>query len=259
MTISDDIKQWRKARRDELLARRAAVTETQYREWNETITGLVLEGFPILQRMAVGFYWPYRGEVDPRFTIHRLREGGARAALPVVVQKNAPLQFREWWPGVRTSPGALNLPVPDGTDVVEPEALLIPPVGFDDRGYRLGYGGGYFDRTLAVMAPQSLKIGLAFDLSRISTIQPQPHDVPMDFVVTETGIHYVSEQGLERIDNACHVNELTDVIVRTRGLAAGKDHARVCGQPFEGDQITVREYASPPCYAHELDPAYKDM
>jgi len=240
------------------MVRRAAVTATQYREWNETITGLLLEGFPILQRMAVGFYWPYRGEVDPRFTIHRLREEGARVALPVVVQKSAPLQFREWWPGVRTSLGALNLPVPEGTDVMKPEALLIPPLGFDDRGYRLGYGGGYFDRTLAVMAPEPLKIGLAFDLSRIPTIKPQPHDVPMDFVVTETGIHYVSERGLERIGHACHVSELADAIIRARGLAAGKDHAPVCGQPFGGDQLTVREYASPPCYAHELDPAYRD-
>jgi 5,10-methenyltetrahydrofolate synthetase len=89
-----------------------------------------------------------------------------------------------------------------GTQAVTPGALLIPPIGFDAQGYRLGYGGGYFDRTLASLDPQPLKIGVAFELSRIETIRPQPHDIPMDFIVTEAGIHRVGPGGLQRVERA---------------------------------------------------------
>jgi 5,10-methenyltetrahydrofolate synthetase len=77
----------------------------------------------------------------------------------------------------------------------------MPPVGFDERGFRLGYGGGFFDRTLAHLAPQPLKIGLARGASRMETIHPQPHDIPMDFVITEEGIHEVGASGLRRLDD----------------------------------------------------------
>ena len=95
-----------------------------------------------------------------------------------------------------TEPGVLNLPVPQGTEILVPDALLIPPVGFDEGGYRLGYGGGYFDRTLAAMHPQPKKIAVAFEMSRISTIRPQPHDIGMDFVVTELGVYQAMPHGL---------------------------------------------------------------
>ena len=162
------------------------------------VTALLLRGFPLLHEATVGFYWPFKGEFDPRFVIHRLRQQGARVALPVVLQKNAPLEFREWWPGVAMARGVFDLPIPHGTEVLQPGALLIPPVGFDAQGYRLGYGGGYFDRTLAAMSsPQPLKIALGFELSRIATIRPQPHDIAMDFVVTELGIYQAGENGLQ--------------------------------------------------------------
>ena len=79
-------------------------------------------------------------------------------------------------------------PVPR-TPTVVPDAVLMPPVGFDGAGYRLGYGGGYFDRTLASLSPRPLAIGVARELSRMETIRPQSWDVPMDFVITEEGIH----------------------------------------------------------------------
>jgi 5-formyltetrahydrofolate cyclo-ligase len=190
VTDPGELGPWRKELRAELLSRRMAVRRNVRLAWNDAITALLLEGFPDLRTMVVGFYWPFRGEFDPRPAIQRLMEDGARAALPVVVQKNAPLQFQAWWPGapMRESGGLFKIPVPDATDIVTPEALLIPPVGFDSCGYRLGYGGGYFDRTLASMAPQPLKIGVGFELSRIPTIRPQPYDIPMDFIVTEAGI-----------------------------------------------------------------------
>jgi len=258
MTIPDEIRQWRKAQRAELLARRVAVTADQRREWNEIIERLLLEAFPVLRQSMVGFYWPFQGEFDPRFAIRRLREQGARAALPVVVQKSTPLQFREWWPGAPMTKGVFDLPIPDGTEVVRPQALFIPPIGFDARGYRLGYGGGYFDRTLAAAVPQPLKIGVAFELSRIPTIQPQPHDVPMDFIVTEAGIHHAGKDGLELVRDPARVSELAGAIIRERDRAARDDNASDEGYAWDGDRQSVREYASPPCYAHELDPTYKD-
>jgi 5-formyltetrahydrofolate cyclo-ligase len=195
--MPDEIKKWRAAQRAVLLTKRQAVTPAERQQWDASITQLLTELFPVLQAMIVGFYWPFKREFDPRFVIHWLRMGGATAALPEVQRKGAPLKFREWWPGMRMTKGVFDLPVPDGSSVVVPQALLIPPVGFDLKGYRLGYGGGYFDRTLAGMQPQPLKVGVAFELSRIPTIYPQPHDVPMDLIVTEAGIHCAGENGLQ--------------------------------------------------------------
>jgi 5,10-methenyltetrahydrofolate synthetase len=198
----DDPDAWRAGRRRELLALREALDPNARRAGDERIASLLAEGFPFLERMIVGFYWPFRGEVDARRAAHRLRTKGARTALPVVVAKARPLEFREWCPGAVTSRGALGLPVPLGTPVLAPEALLVPPVGFDARGYRLGYGGGFFDRTLAAAAPRPLAIGLAREASRMDTIHPQAHDVPMDYIVTEAGIHRAGGEALRRIDAA---------------------------------------------------------
>lgn len=197
----DDLAAWRKTRRAELIERRKAMPAEAQRESNERIGALLLEGFPLLEGKTLGFYWPFKGEVDPRVALLRLRERGTRAALPVVVAKAEALEFREWYPGVESDPGVFGLPVPR-TPKVLPDAVLMPPVGFDAAGYRLGYGGGYFDRTLASLAPRPLAIGIARELSRIETIHPQPWDVPMDFVVTEAGIHEVSAGGLQPIDPA---------------------------------------------------------
>jgi 5-formyltetrahydrofolate cyclo-ligase len=216
MAIPDEVRQWRKAERARLLEARMAVPEVQRRQWNQTITRQLLEDFPMLKSMVIGLYWPFKGEFDPRIAILRWRERGARAALPVVIEKGTPLQFREWWAGVKTTKGVFDLPVPEGTPVLVPEALLIPPIGFDVGGYRLGYGGGYFDRTLASLKPQPLKIGVAFELSRIPSIQPQPHDIPMDFIVTQAGVHHVGEDGLQLITDTSRVRRIAESILRER-------------------------------------------
>ena len=196
-----DVKQWRKGQRSELLAKREAIGPEDRRIWNEAVTARLIEAFEPLRSATIGFCWPYKGEFDPRFAVRYFRDLGARSALPVVLARDTPLEFREWHPGVLTAPGVFDLPVPQGTPVVQPEALLIPPIGFDEGGYRLGYGGGYFDRTLAAAAP-TLKIGVAFELSRMPTIHPQPHDIPMDYVVTERALYRVSARGLERVSAA---------------------------------------------------------
>jgi 5,10-methenyltetrahydrofolate synthetase len=170
----------------------------------------------MLRQMAVSLYWPFQGEFDPRYAIRHFRESGAVAALPVVIEKRAPLQFREWWPGVATSKGVFDLPVPEGTRVVVPQAMLIPPVGFDDRGYRLGYGGGYFDRTLSTISPQPLKIGVAFEMSRLETIYPQAYDIPLDFIVTERCIYHNAPSGLQPVAEPTRVAELATQLLTSR-------------------------------------------
>jgi 5,10-methenyltetrahydrofolate synthetase len=186
--VVHDVPAWRKAERARLLALREAIPLEARRAEDARITELLLEAFPQLRAMTIGFYWPFKGEVDPRVAMHRLRTLGARSALPVVIAKGQPLQFRIWAPGTPTEPGVFGLPVPQGTEIVVPDAVFMPPVGFDEGAYRLGYGAGYFDRTLASFSRQPLKIGLAREVSRIPTIHPQPHDIPMDFVVTGEGV-----------------------------------------------------------------------
>jgi 5-formyltetrahydrofolate cyclo-ligase len=145
-----------------------------------------------------------------------MRSPGSRSALPVVVEKKKPLEFREWWPGAPTTPGVFDLPIPQGTEIMRPHALLVPPVGFDAQGYRLGYGGGYFDRTLAALAPQPLKIAVAFEVSRIPTIHPQPYDIPMDFVVTENGIAQVAAGRLVAMNDLTQVRSIAEQLLRER-------------------------------------------
>lgn len=227
----EELKQWRKNLRAELLEKRAAVSREQHHEWNETMTASLVAGFPMLRQMTVSLYWPFQGEFDPRYAIRHFREGGAVAALPVVIEKRAPLQFREWWPGVATSKGVFDLPVPEGTRVVVPQASLIPPVGFDNRGYRLGYGGGYFDRTLATITPQPLKIGVAFEMSRLETIYPQAYDIPLDFIVTERCIYYNGPSGLEALSAAADAAPLAEKLLASRHPETG--------------------FSSPPCYGRE--------
>ena len=202
MELPANLKQWRQEQRTALLARRQAATPAERAGWNDTSNALLATGVPLLRGMVVGFCWPYKGEVDPRPLIHQLREQGSRVALPVVVAKGQPLEFREWWPGAPMKPGALGIPMPEGTPVLLPDAVLVPAVGFSAQGWRLGYGGGYFDRTLASLSPQPLKIGLAHELARIPTIHAQPHDIPMDFVVTEAGLHAVADGAILRLDAA---------------------------------------------------------
>ena len=215
-----EVAAWRKAERARLIARREALPLEERREADAHITELLVLGFPLLGSLTIGFYWPFKGEVDPRVALRRFRARGARGALPVVLEKGAPLQFREWTPGCVTRAGVFGLPVPVDGAIVVPDVVLAPPVGFGTRGYRLGYGGGYFDRTLAALSPRPLAIGLAREVSRIDTIHPQPHDVPMDFIVTENGIHQVTSIGMRRLAELEEAGRIAQAIRETRGRIA---------------------------------------
>lgn len=146
---------------------------------------------PLLERLGVqrvGFYWPIQGEFDARPAIARWLAAmpGRQAALPVVSRPGAPLDFHAWTPDTTMRAGQYNIPVPDGTEAVLPDALLIPCVGFSRQKFRLGYGGGFYDRTLAALSPAPLAIGIGFEACE-TPLEAQPHDLPMDWIVTERG------------------------------------------------------------------------
>ena len=197
MGVPPDLAAWRAAERARLLALREALDPALRREQDERITAALLRILQEGPARILGIYWPMKGEFDPRVAALRLRETGARVALPVVLRKAQPLEYREWWPGAATTPGVFGLPVPQDTPVVVPDLVLAPPVGFDEEGYRLGYGGGYFDRTLAFLQPRPMAIAVARETARIPTIHPQPWDVPMDWVVTETAVYRSGPRGLQ--------------------------------------------------------------
>jgi 5-formyltetrahydrofolate cyclo-ligase len=182
--------------------------------------------------MLVGFYWPFRGEIGTHALVRRLIRQGARAALPVVVEKGQPLEFRAWRPGTPLRRGVWDIPIPAERQVVQPTALLVPLVGFDAEGYRLGYGGGYYDRTLVAMAPKPLAIGIGYELGRLPTIHPQAHDVPMDAIVTEAGL------------------------VKSPAWRSGATCDSAALPAWDDDPNGTGGYASPPCFMHELDPAF---
>lgn len=192
----DNLGDWKKQQRQQLIAAREAIAAHLHRQWSEAISAFLKQGLTQPHRMTIGIYWPFRGEYDPRPAASYFLQQGATLALPEVIEKNQPLYFREWSPDMPMKIGAYGIPVPDNSPIVRLDAAIIPMVGFDSQGYRLGYGSGYYDRTLATYEHQPLTIGVAFELQRLPNIFPQAHDISMHFVVTEAGIFKTREHHL---------------------------------------------------------------
>ncbi len=184
----------RRQKRAELLARRQALGEEERQEIAARITARLRELRPLLEG-PLALYWPIRGEVDPRGFAEGLAAAGTVLALPVITARNAAMEFWRWQPGMAMREGVWKIPIPAEREPLLPRTLLVPLVGFDAAGYRLGYGGGYYDRTLAVLRPRPLVIGIGYGFSRLATIHPEPHDQRLDLVVTESGItRFVEEE-----------------------------------------------------------------
>lgn len=136
----------------------------------------------------VAGFWPMGTEIDVRPLLTALHEAGAACCLPVVVTRDAPLVFRRWAPGDSLEPAGFGTSVPgEDASVATPGKLIVPLLAFDRRGYRLGYGGGYYDRTLAALrlTGPALAIGVAFAAQELAAVPHDRHDVPLDWVVTE--------------------------------------------------------------------------
>jgi 5,10-methenyltetrahydrofolate synthetase len=181
----------RNALRQQLINSRLAQPHAVYVRHSATICAHIRENFPYLARMRVGFCWPIKNEPDLRPLMSSwLSENAADfvALLPVVVDAGAPLVFRRWTPDCRMAADRYGIPTPVDGDFVQPDALLIPVNAFDAAGFRLGYGGGFFDRTLAALGPDTQSIGVGFELARIDSIVPEAHDVRLDAMITEAGV-----------------------------------------------------------------------
>ena len=218
------LRAWRKAERERLIGVRERVDPSTRELWRHRIDAHLTRAFPGLAGTRIAFCWPMRGEYDARPLAETLRARGAVTALPVVVAPGQPLAFRAWHPGVPLATGPLGIPHPAASEIVVPTAVLVPMNGWDGAGHRLGYGGGFFDRTLASLPKPFVAIGVAYELARIETIRPQPWDVPMDWVVTERGVYRRDPGGLAFL-----------------------------GEPAAGEPGRA---ASPVCYADEIAPGH---
>ena len=179
------VAQWRRQERERLVALRVARPAEERQAIAEQV-GRELDQLVALDAL-VSLYWPFRGELDLRPWMRAFVAQGGRAALPVVAAKGEPLVFRAWTPSCRMTHGVWKIPIPaQGPDVV-PDVVVAPLVGHDPKCYRLGYGGGFFDRTLAAFADKPLAIGVGDGSGAIASIYPQEHDIPMDVILTEAG------------------------------------------------------------------------
>jgi len=214
------LKSWRKQERERLVSTRAAIAPAILDSWRRRIDEYLELSFPGLATGRLAFCWPIKGEYDARHFARTMRERGALTLLPVVVVPKQPLVFREWRPGVALATGALGIPYPASSPERVPDAVLLPMNGWDKQGYRLGYGAGFFDRTLASLVKRPVVIGVTYEMAKLDTIHPQSWDIPVDYVVTERGVYRRDPEGLVYL-----------------------------GQPQRGEASTM---ASPVCYADEV-------
>ena len=186
--VPSDIKEWRRMERKRLLAMRRTYCADARAHATTTLLANLASVFESLKGETLGLYWPIKGEIEicrwaSRFAAAR----GMQTALPVVVTKNSPLEYWQWRIGEPLTRGSWNIPVPASRIPVNPAVLIIPLIGFHNN-YRLGYGG-YFDRTLAARVPKPIAIGIGYELCRLPDFTPLPHDIPMDFIVTDRMIY----------------------------------------------------------------------
>ena len=187
-----EIMEWRRAERQRLIDARLAEPVAARQEKSARIAGQLerhCRDAGLLQAgTVISAYWPLRGEPDLRPWLGTLHEQGLICVLPVVVEKGAPLVFRRWSPGCAMEKGFWNIPVPAEPAPFTPQLLVSPVVGFDARCFRLGYGGGYFDRTLAQLQSRQQSfhvLGVGYAMSLLETIHPLSHDIPLQGIVTE--------------------------------------------------------------------------
>ena len=156
----------------------------------------VLRAWLVGHRVStIGAYWPIKGEFDPLPALFRWTEGAEEAeeriiGLPVVDKATESLQFHMWFPGCPMEPDAYDIPKPKGTPVFRPELLLLPCLGYGPGGVRMGYGGGFYRRTLASLAHRPTIVGIGYSIGFQPMMRPGPQDLALDAMLTEDGVMY---------------------------------------------------------------------
>lgn len=181
----------RAALRKKLIAARLALPDRLMRA--EQLQQVLRVWLVARRETAIGAYWPIKGEFDPLPALYRWQEGASEdvtrlIGLPVVNKLNRQLRFHTWTPGCPMEDDAYGIPKPKDTEAFEPQLLLVPCVGFGPCGLRLGYGGGFVDRTLAALRPRPYTVGLAYAHAFQALLKPSPDDVALHAVLTEEGV-----------------------------------------------------------------------
>jgi len=141
---------------------------------------------------TIGAYWPIKGEFDALPALYRWSEAdpARRIGLPVIDRETRQLRFHVWFPGCPMEEDAYGIPKPKDTEAFEPQLLLVPCVGFGPRGMRLGYGGGFYDRTLADLQPRPVTVGVGYSHGYVPWLEAEAHDIALDVVLTDEGLHW---------------------------------------------------------------------
>ncbi|MCA3364276.1 MAG: 5-formyltetrahydrofolate cyclo-ligase [Roseomonas sp.] len=182
---SDDVLQAAKAAARKIArARRAGLANA---EAPARLAAALLAGHTPPKGAIIAGYWPMGGEMDPRPLMLALASRGHALALPITPPRGQPLAFRAWAPGAALSPGPMGTSEPVGGDELRPDILLVPLLAFDRAGRRLGYGGGYYDRTLAAL-PGAKAIGIAYAGQEMPEVPAGPQDFRLPLIATEAGV-----------------------------------------------------------------------
>ena len=179
--------------RRRMKARRAALSASERAQAARAVIEPVRQVLAAQKAQTVGLYYPLADEFDALPLARALWRDGLELALPIVLGAASPLVFRPWRAGDILERGACNIMIPPDKGLrVCPDALIIPLLGFDESGARLGYGGGYYDRTLEGLRREKkvAAIGLAHDFQRLEELPTEPHDQPLDGVITPSGVHW---------------------------------------------------------------------
>lgn len=192
LPLSLEPSQDKKALRRELQAERQALHDRHQRSVHlQEVLRVWLVSRP---EQSIGAYWPIKGEFDALPSLFRWSEAdpARRIGLPVVNRETKQLRFHVWYPGCAMEEDAYGIPKPKDTEAFDPALLLVPCVGYGPGGLRLGYGGGFYDRTLAALTPRPFTAGLGYGHGFIPWLKAEPHDVPLDAVLNEDGVQWAA-------------------------------------------------------------------
>jgi len=181
----------RAALRTKLIAARLALTDRLERAVElQSVLRVWLVG---RRETSIGAYWPIKGEFDPLPALYRWTEGAPdgvtrRIGLPVANRETGQLRFHVWYPGCPMEHDAYDIPKPKDTEEFAPQILVVPCLGFGPGGVRLGYGGGFFERTLSAITPRPVTVGVSFTHGFLPLLRSSPLDRPLDAMLTEDGV-----------------------------------------------------------------------
>lgn len=179
---------WRQQQREYLIEQRQRLNDSQRQSIEKACLATITDHLKTLTPSVLGLYWPIKGEIDCRGLAADLISQGWTITVPVINSETQCLDFAVWQPDTVMVKGTWNIPVPEQQHLLVPDHFLVPLVGFDSHNYRLGYGGGYYDRTLAAISKPVYTIGVGMESGRFETIYPHEFDIAMDKIITEKGI-----------------------------------------------------------------------